>query len=494
MVTIDIMDLITIFVAACWSLRLLINLFCYVHLWYVKEYRWDRMWIHLHTKQGKRILFPALRRPLISPKSITLTIGSFLLLVALIFFLPFHLLLRFLISDLLLFPMTGILVAFLNLPTKLYHEAKIFFALQKLQKHEPMMVIGITGSFGKTSTKEYLATILSKKFNVLKTDASRNSPIGIAETILEKLRPEHDVFIVEMGAYKRGEIARMAEMVKPQIGIVTAINPQHQDLFGTIETTMKAKYELIQGLVGKKIAIFNSENEYTRQMAHRARKDGYEVWLYSKNESRIKNQESRISFFATDVKATLKGINFFCIMGKKKVSVKASVPGEHQVSNILAAVAGAVAAGIGLANAAKAASLIKPFTKTLEPIPGIDGSMFINDTFNNNPDAAMAALSVLNMANGRKIMVFQPMIELGSYTEESHREAGAEAARVCDDIILTNNNFLEYFLQGVRSVDPKKIVKVLSAQQAAQHIRSVIKKGDTVLFKGKEAERVLRYI
>ncbi len=474
------METVIALVATCWGVRLLANLLSYIHLWYVKEYRWDRMWIHLHTEQGKKILFPPLRRPPISPKSITLTLLGVIIIALFIFFLPFHVLIRFFIIDILVFPLTAVLVAFLNLPTKLYHEIKIYLAVQKLRSHKSMTVIGITGSFGKTSTKEYLATILSKKFKVLKTEASKNSPIGIAETILEKLRPEHDIFVVEMGAYKLGEIARMAEMVKPQIGIVTAINPQHQDLFGTIETTMKAKYELIQGLVGKKIAIFNGDNEYTRKMADWAKKDGLNVWLYSKT--------------ATNMKSDLNGTEFTCVARKDKARIRTKVLGQHQVENILAAIKASIAAGMSLQEVAKAARYIKPFSKTLEPTSGVNGSLFINDTFNNNPDGAKAALSVLKMAKGRKILVFQPMIELGSYTEASHREVGAEAAIVCDDIILTNNNFLEYFVEGVRSVDPKKIVHVLSARQAALYIRSEIKKGDIVLFKGKEAEQVLRLI
>ncbi len=473
-----------------WISRLLINLLSYVHLWYVKEYRWDRMWIHLHTKQGRLIFFPARRIPPLSPKTAVLFFSGLLFSAALFFNLSAYPLIALFILDILLFPVTAILVLFMKLPTFIYHEYKIAKALTKLRAHTKMMVVGVTGSFGKTSTKEYLSAILNTKYKVLKTDASKNSPIGIAEIILEKLSAPHDFFVAEMGAYKTGEIARMAHMVKPEIGIVTAINAQHQDLFGTIETTMKAKYELIAGLVGKKIAIFNGDNAYTRQMIQWAKRDGLTVWMYTK-ENESKTTADKI-FSAKNIKADLAGVSFDVIVDKARTYVHAPVLGEHQVSNILAAIVGAVAVGMALSDAAKAARAIKPFTKTLSLIPGINGSIYINDTFNNNPDSAIAALQVLAKAKGKKILVFQPMIELGSFAAISHRNVGELAGRVCDEIIATNNNFIDDFIAGVYISSPKKIVAILSPVETAKFIRKTVKKDDAILFKGKEAEFAFR--
>ncbi len=480
------MKLIIFTIAVLWSVRILINLLSYVQLWYIKEYRWDRMWIHLHTKQGKLILFPARRIPPLAPKTVVLFFSTLLVCGGLFLLFPFHLLVKLLLIDVGLFPMTALLVLCMKIPTGLYHEYKISRALVKLKTHSPMTVIGVTGSFGKTSTKENLATILGSKYKVLKTEASKNSPIGVAEIILEKLVPENNVFVVEMGAYKRGEIARMADMVKPEIGIVTVINAQHQDLFGTIENTMKAKYELISGLVGKRIAIINADNDKTSQMIKWAKKDRCTVWVFTKK--RTPSVPADKLFSAVNIYADLEGISFDVVVGKECESVSAKVLGEHQVSNILAAIAGAVAAGMSLKDAAKAACNIQSFTKTLKLIPGINGSIYINDTFNNNPDAAKAALAVLAKVQGRKILVFQPMIELGSYTRESHRDVGREAGKVCDDIILTNANFADEFIVGVHASDPEKNVAILSPVETAKFIRNRVKKDDAVLFKGKDAE------
>ncbi|MBI4066704.1 hypothetical protein HY411_03230, partial [Candidatus Gottesmanbacteria bacterium] len=302
--------------------------------------------------------------------------------------------------------------------------------------------------------------------------------IGIAEVILKSLRPEHEVFVVEMGAYKIGEIAQMVQMVRPGIGIITAINPQHQDLFGTLENTMKAKYELIAGLTGKRIAIMNAGGERVRTMAAWARRDGCDVW------------EGR--FRATDVKAGFDGLEFFCHSRSEKSKVIVRVVGAHQVMNIVLAIEGAVAAGMTFQEAATAASNIRPIQKVLEVLPGINGSSFINDTFNNNPDAARAALDVLAWAKGKKYLVFQPMIELGGYASQSHEEVGAYAAKICNEIFFTNRNFYEDFVRGVRKASDAVSVSILTPAKAAALLRSKLGKNDAALFKGKEAEHVLR--
>src|SRR3989344_5223475 len=220
------MSAFVVIVSILWITRIAGNVLSYAKLWWLKEYRFDRMFIHLRTKQGKQILFIPFHFYHVSPKSILLILLTFLLLAFLYMYVPMTWWLAFLVVDLLTFPVTGLVVSFLTVPTIFVHEWRIWRATSVLRSHTPMMVIGVTGSYGKTSTKEYLSTILSTKYKVLKTEASKNSLIGIAEVVLHDLRPDTEVFVVEMGAYKRGEIARMSEMVRPQIGIVTAINPQ----------------------------------------------------------------------------------------------------------------------------------------------------------------------------------------------------------------------------------------------------------------------------
>lgn len=486
------MIIILFFLSLAWTIRILSNVLSYVHLWYIKEYRLDRLLIHLGTPQGKRLLFIQSKRPPVSPKTIFLVTVSIIILAEAQLGLPFSFFINLLIIDLLTFPTVSFLVFILKIPTLLYHEWLIYLAVRRLRAHKKLLVIGVTGSYGKTSTKEYLTTILSRQFKVLKTEASKNSPIGIAEIVLKSLSNDHQIFIVEMGAYKTGEIAKMCTIVRPQVGIITAINAQHQDLFKSIKTTMKAKFELIQGLTGKQIAIINADNKYTREMVRWSMAEKKNVWTYSKDGRIVSGVQQR--FFGRSIVSSSTGLNFIADHNKDSQKVEVSVLGQHQVSNILAAIAGSIAVGMSIKDAALACQDIRPFDKTLEYIPGINGSTFINDTFNNNPDAAKAAIDVLSKGTGRKILVFQPMIELGSYAKNSHEEVGRYASRVCHEIILTNNNFYSWFQKGAKRSASQASVSVLSPKEAARHLSQIVGPDDTVLFKGKESEQVLNLL
>lgn len=475
-------------ISGFWIGRILSNIFSYIHLWFVKEYRPDRMLIHIiKTRQGKWIYFPHVKFPPVSPKTVLL----FLLLagseVWLFLALPVSPLLRLFLMDLLLFPVSFLFVILLRLPTVLFHRYQIQKATNLLRAHIWQSVIGITGSYGKTSTKEFLATILSGKYDVLKTEASKNSAIGIAETVLSGLTRDQSMFVVEMGAYKLGEIAEMCALVKPSIGIITALNAQHQDLFGTLETTMNAKYELLQGLTGKRIAIVNADIPYTHTIGEWAIKDRCDVWFVTEN----KKEHPEAAFWITDVASDASSCTFTLHYKDKKQTITAHIRGEHFIVNAALAVAAAVASGMPFSTACSFAKNIHSFHQVMEPSIGRNGEILINDTFNNNPEAALAALAYLAKFPKRKILVFQPMIELGSYTDMSHEQVGKQAGLVCDDMILTNGNFSDAFIRGVREADPEKHVRIFSPKQAARYINGLVTKGDAVLFKGKEAGFVL---
>ncbi len=470
-----------------WMVRIVANVVSYVRLWRIKEYRIDRMMIHLGTTQGRQILFIPWKTPPLTPKTFGVTVASIALLGIVYVALPVHPLVKLAVLDVVSFGVTALFVILTSVPTFLYHEILIRKAVRILRRHTPMRVIGITGSFGKTSTKEFLSCILSKQFRVVATEASKNSPIGIAEVVLRQMTPETQVFIVEMGAYTIGEIARMTDMVRPDIGIVTGINPQHQDLFGSMERTKRAKYELLHGLRGKRIAIVAVDNKHTRELAAWSTKEGCDVWSYAV----AKTVSGKVAFRARDI--TQKGgtVKFTLSWNGRSQKVTVPIIGEHFAGNITAAIAAAVAAGMDFADACQAASTIKPLPKTMTPMVMEGGALLIDDTCNNNPDAAKAAIRYLATMKGKKILVFQPMIELGSFAPASHREVGELAARVCDDIILTNANWYEHFAEGVARFDANKRAYVLSPQETARFVTMTARKGDTILFKGKEAEAAL---
>lgn len=486
------MEILIVLIALIWGARIIRNIVTYAHLWWVKEYRSDRMIIHLRTPQGKRFWWPDYRRPPISIKSILLVLLTLGVCSSIVLGLRTPILFRMVIADIVSFPITWILVLILNVPTKLFHEILILLAIKKLRLHTPMTVIGITGSYGKTSTKEYLATILSSKYRVLKTGESKNSQIGIAEVILKSLKPNHEVFVVEMGAYKKGEVADMTKIVKPQVGILIAVNEQHQDLFGSLDNTKLAKYELIEGMVGKKIAILNIDNRYVAEMAAWAIKDRIRVWGMTQANIVPKINVDTL-FQISNIAQHQQNLSFTISTGKKSVAVRAPVIGVHQAINITAAVVAAVACEMSLADAAQAAFFIQPVDGMMKPINGINGSTFIDDSFNNNPDAAIAALEYLKGIKGKKILVFQPMIELGTFTQQAHVRVGEYAAKICDEVILTNSNYRDDFAKGMRNVSEKE-AQILSPAKASDFIRYAVCKGDTVLFKGKEAKNILNQL
>lgn len=520
------------------TVRFLYTMPSLVFLWWRKEYRLDRMNIHLKTKQGENVLFgkthwilfacvvlgmiPVISPfieyllagffvvlavtyfrslkswlwPPISPKVIALCAALTFFVICVIMFARLPILLAVAVSDLLLFPVSLMFVYGMSAPTRLYHSIQIRRAVSNLRSHTPMNVIGITGSYGKTSVKEYLAAILSSAYPTLKTEASKNSPIGIAEVVLRSLEHAHKVFVVEMGAYRPGEIAEMCRMVRPEVGILTAINPQHQDLFGSIETTMRAKYELLEHLTGGKIAIVNLDDERVMTLAALALKDGCEVWGWTSNATKraISGIDKAHIFRAEHITSDMNGVSFDCVYQKKRIHIQAPVIGVHQAGNITAAVAGAVAMGMTFPKAAKAAGLVKSAHKVMHVTPGIHRSIFIDDTFNNNPDAAAAAIRFLGLQKGKKILVFQPMVELGSYAESSHMRVGALAAEHCDAVLLTNSSHFEAFEKGVRSISPTMPLFVYTPIQISEYIRTHIKEHDVVLFKGKDAEHALHLL
>lgn len=468
-----------------WGIRILLNILAYTSLWFLKEYRWDRMLIHLKSPEGRRILMPPLRRPPITPKTVVLVSVGGILLTSLGIALPGPLAFKLFTVDILTFPVLSILVLLFRVPTMAYHAILIWLAIRKLRAHRPMTIIGITGSYGKTSTKEMLGIVLRDKYRVLTTEASKNSPIAIAETILGRLANDDEIFIVEMGAYKKGEIASMCSMVNPKIGIVTAINAQHQDLFGSMENTLRAKYELVQGLIPDGVAIMNLDNAYVRRMARWAKESGIRVIGYSTSRD---SQGSE--YLGISPAARRKALEFIVDSKGKKTKITVPLLGTHHVSNVLAVVAAARSCGMTMEEIVQACRHIMPVHRTMMPVPGINGAHFVDDTFNNNPDAAVAALKYLAALPGRRIIVFQPMIELGPFARESHELVAKTAAASVSEIILTNDSYREVF----EPYKSKMGVRVLPPKAAAEHIRRTITKNDTVLFKGKQAAAVLQLL
>lgn len=300
------------------------------------------------------------------------------------------------------------------------HDAK-----RRLRSVPGLITIGVTGSYGKTGTKSILARILQEKYNTLATPESYNTPMGVVRTVRERLRPETEVFVAEMGAKRRGNIAELCRIADPSIGIVTSVGPQHLDTFGSVETVKATKLELADYVAAKGGKIYlNGDNEYLRGETGRENRVFY-------------GEGENCSCRVTGLSHGRDGLRMTLRYGEVALNLATRLLGAHNAVNIAGAAAVALDLGVEPRDIEYAVSTLKPVPHRLEPktLPG--GALLIDDAYNSNPHGAAAALSVLKEIDASpKILVTPGMVELGEQEERYNREFGSNAAGVCDIIIL----------------------------------------------------------
>ena len=340
-------------------------------------------------------------------------------------------------------------------------------------------VIGITGSYGKTSTKEFVSTLLAARYRVLKTPESFNTALGIARVLLRDLRPDHDYVVVELGAYKPGEIRRLCKLVRPRIGVLTAIGPQHLERFGTIERIAAAKYELIESLPADGVAVFNADDPRCRALADRT---AGQVVRYSVREP----PGPDVQLAAGPGEHGQRGTSFTIQSDDGAAQpVTVALLGLTNVSNVVAAAAVARLCGLSLAEIASAARDIEPVPHRLQPLDGAGGVLVIDDAYNSNPVGAAAALDVLAAVPGRrKVLVTPGMVELGERHAVEHETLGRRAAAVCDTVVLVGPRRTAPILAGLRAAafPAEHVVVVASLAEATARLATLLGPGDVVLF------------
>ena len=346
-------------------------------------------------------------------------------------------------------------------------------------------IIGITGSYGKTSTKYILHQILSKKYNTLMTPDSYNTPMGICKVIRGDLLPEHEYFIVEMGAYKRGDIRELCRLAPPEIGILTAVGPQHLERFKSIENTARAKYELIEALPTNGLAVINADNEICAALADKT--DSVPVIRYGVEVNGIENTSLRLK--ARNIIQSDKGLTFTVsdeVTGT--TDIKTRLLGKHNVSNILAAIGVSLQCGMTLNEIQEALEALEPVPHRLQLIAGGAGVTVIDDSFNANPEGAKAALEVLtdfvSDKDGKKVLVTPGMVELGEREYDENKQFGSAAAKVCDLVILVGPARTAPILDGLKTANypEQQIYVAKNLAEAQQQLAERLKPGDVVLF------------
>ncbi|KKP70278.1 hypothetical protein A2X44_01045 [candidate division CPR3 bacterium GWF2_35_18] len=372
----------------------------------------------------------------------------------------------------------------LNDLIKTYYVSK---ASTKLDHHQKLIVIGVTGSYGKTSTKEILHQILSTKYKVLKTPSSYNTAVGVANVVLKELKNDHEIFIVEMGAYKKGEIKKICELTKPHIGIITGLNEQHLDRFKTIENTLKAKTELIEALPSNSVIALNFDNSYLRYYYNQNLRNQKKLKVipYAVNE--------QVSWKAENIKVKIVAdeiiTSFELKIGEKQLKVETKLLGKHNILNIMGALAIAKQLKINPTDFKNIVQKLEASEHRLQLVPTNNGIMVIDDAYSANPSGFEAALDFLSELNDkRKIIVTPGIVELGNKEFEIHNKLGEKMGNICDYAILigkqSGNNRIRGLLAGIEKskFNKENLFTVDSLKEAQEKITKIVKIGDVILF------------
>ena len=324
-----------------------------------------------------------------------------------------------------------------------------------------LTVIGITGSYGKTSTKFYLNKLLSAKYNVLMTPESYNTTMGVVKTVRGSLNATHEIFICEMGAKGVGEIKEICDIVKPKHSMITSIGAQHLETFKSIDNIIKTKFE-IADCIDHGMVFLNFDNDYIRN-----RKIDKNVVSYGFS--------AEFEYYADNIAVTSKGTSFTVHHGSEEsAEFSTKLIGEHNVQNIVGAIAIANKLGISL-------NELKMPVRRLEAVPHrmqiIDrgASVIIDDAFNSNPSGAKAALDTLALMDGYKILISPGMVELGEQEYELNKAFGKQAASVCDFVIAVGEKQAVPIVDGLKEAgypEEKKYV--------AHDLNDALAKADTL--------------
>ncbi|MFH1780553.1 MAG: Mur ligase family protein [Candidatus Nealsonbacteria bacterium] len=492
-----------IFISILWLIVFAKKLLFWTYLWQLKEYHIGRFIDHFQTYKGRRLILNwwlslellvllgiylsaklvwlgikinlvyiaififfiegalflrnvhrgTYKKPVITRKTaIILTTGVSLgvLLVFSLFVLEFSLT-KFVFPLLFLDAFAPIFFSILILAfqpmTVILRNRILASATKKRAEFKKLLVIGVTGSYAKTSTKEYLAAILSEKFNVLKTREHQNSEVGISQCVLDELTANHEIFIVEMGAYNRGGIKLLCDIVNPKIGVLTGINEQHMATFGSQENIIKAKYELIESLPADGAAFFNGHNQYCRNLF----------------EKTLRRGSGRAKLYGQDAGS----------------SYEENLAGAVAVAEFLGMNPEAIERGIQKIKQSQISRIKK----------GANGVDIIDSTYSANPSGVIADLDYLTLRfpQGKKIIVMPCLIELGQASQEVHRRIGKKIGEVCDLAIITTKDRLREIREGAPDA-----LFMERADEIAEKIKSFSKSGDVVLLESRVPNQIIK--
>ena len=345
----------------------------------------------------------------------------------------------------------------------LYYKRK---AMKKIKSMSNLKIIGITGSYGKTSCKRILGTILNYKYNALPSPRNLNTFNGLIMTINNYMDKFCDIFIAEMGAYVKGEIKRLCKLVKPKYGILTTIGTAHLESFGSQENIQQGKFELIESLPADGFGVLNGDDPL--QVSYKIKNKVRIIWIGIDNEDvDVRAENIECSYLGTSFDVVLKG-------DKNKYHFETKLLGKHNVYNILDAIACGLEFGIEMDELIKAVKTVKPVEHRLE-IKKLANFYQIDDAYNSNPIGARNACNILGMMPGYKIVVTPGMIELGNQEDRLNKIFGEQIAEVADLVILIGEKKTQPIKEGLisKKFDKDKIIIFNDVREAFPYIGKI---------------------
>ena len=349
-----------------------------------------------------------------------------------------------------------------------YNDAK-----RIIDSNKNLIIIGVTGSFGKTSTKNYLANILAEKYNVLVTPGNFNTLLGVIRTIREQLRPYHQVFIVEMGAKQKNDIKEICDLVHPTIGIVTAVGEMHLETFKSVQNIQDTKFELINSLPACGLGVINTDSEYIKE--YKGITSPCKVTKYG--------TDSDADYRATSIQYGANGLSF--VLNNEEYN--SHLLGAGNLLNILGAVAVADYLQVPVSKQKKAISRLQPVEHRLS-MRNSGGVTVLDDAYNSNPNGAKMALEVLKGFSvgktNRRIIITPGFVEMGTLQAQANKELGKEIARCADYAIVVNATNREAIKQGIEEggMPAEQYFLADTLNHAHAHLATILQAGDVVLY------------
>ena len=346
-------------------------------------------------------------------------------------------------------------------------------AKRKLEKMPGLIKIGITGSYGKTTTKHILNVLLSKKYSVCMTPHSFNTPMGLTKVVIKYLKKENQILIAEMGARNVGDIKYLCDLINPKHAIITAVASQHLATFGSLDNIAKTKNELVHAITDGYV-VFNAQSQGALNLYEKCDKEKYLSGInYNKAFCNIEN-----------IKANATGSEFDLIIDGEKINCKTKLIGEQFIEDIAMASAMAYKLGVSLKEIADGISTLKPMAHRMELVNNNNGLTIIDNSYNSSVESSKASLKTISMFNGNKIIITPGIVEMGAKEYEVNVDFGKNIAEVCSKVIIVNKVNLDAIKQGLLEAgfDEENIYEAENLKLASQMLPKLTNFGDVVLF------------